>query len=172
MVTYDLRGHGSSTRKYDDEVFVGDLTEDDFDYMVSDLGKIRSAVVSKVQTSGKIGIIGASIGANIGLLEAIDDPFVKTVVLLSPGYDYYVPLSGDEATQFGDRPIFFMAAKEDTHAYDTANRLYKESIAVNGDSSLAVFEGELHGSNLLKGGQGDQGKWAIMHWMKEYVGSK
>jgi len=170
VLTYDLRGHGLSIRKNQEEVFINELTTKDYELMVSDLGKIKSAAVSKVKTSGKIGVIGASIGANTALKEGIDDPFIKTLVLLSPGYTYRVPLTGDDATQFGERPILFMAAKEDIGAHDTSSRLWKESLAEHPDSDFAEFDGNPHGSNLLKGGQGDQGKWAILHWMKRWVG--
>ena len=35
-----------------------------------------------------IGLAGASIGANLALLDAADDPGVMSVALLSPGIDY------------------------------------------------------------------------------------
>lgn len=82
VIAVDFRGHGDSQGEYDD------LTDDDFKLMTRDV----EAAALFLQTEGvaeeNISLVGASIGANLALLYAMEHP-VKNLLLLSPGLSYH-----------------------------------------------------------------------------------
>jgi dienelactone hydrolase len=65
---------------------------------------------------GSIGIAGASFGANLALLDAADDPGVKSVALLSPGLDYNGLRIEAAMKKFGARPALLAGSTKDPYA--------------------------------------------------------
>ncbi len=74
----DLRGHGDSQ---------GSIGPD-FAPMVADVRAARRFLTARSDVNGRIGLLGASLGANLAALEAADDPGVASLALLSPSLDY------------------------------------------------------------------------------------
>ena len=59
-----------------------------------------------------IAIVGASIGANVGLKYAASDPSIKALVLLSPGLDYKGVTTSDSIRKYTN-PIYIVTAGRD-----------------------------------------------------------
>ena len=60
-----------------------------------------------------IGIAGASVGANLAVLDAADDPGVRSIALLSPGIDYRGLRTEAAMKKFGARPALLAGSTKD-----------------------------------------------------------
>ena len=65
---------------------------------------------------GSIGIAGASIGANLAVLDAADDPGVLSIALLSPGIDYRGLRTEAAMKKYGARPALLAGSTKDPYA--------------------------------------------------------
>ena len=72
---------------------------------------------------GSIGIAGASIGANLAVLDAADDPGVLSIALLSPGIDYKGLRTEAAMKKFGVRPALLAGSTKDPYAARTIRHL-------------------------------------------------
>ena len=63
-----------------------------------------------------LGIAGASIGANLAVLDAADDPGVLSIALLSPGIDYKGLRTDAAMKKFGARPALLVGSTKDPYA--------------------------------------------------------
>ena len=72
---------------------------------------------------GGIGIAGASIGANLAVLDAADDPGVTSVALLSPGIDYRGLRIEAAMKKLGARPALLAGSTKDPYAARTIRHL-------------------------------------------------
>ena len=77
---------------------------------------------SEVQ-QGRIGIAGASIGANVALLDAADDPGVASVALLSPGIDYRGLRTEGAMKKYAARPALLAASTRDPYSWRSIRHL-------------------------------------------------
>ena len=64
---------------------------------------------------GSVGIVGASIGANLAVLDAADDPGVLSIALLSPGIDYKGLRTEAAMKKFGARPALLAGSTRDPY---------------------------------------------------------
>lgn len=138
VIAIDLRGHGQSEGNW------RSFSPREFNAMTLDVRAAKEYLVSRGVKPGRIGIVGASIGANIALRYAAEDHDIKTVVLLSPGLDYRGVVTEDAARQL--RSAFFAASEEDTYAYSSTERLY--SLA-EGEKVFERLRGAGHGTEML-----------------------
>jgi pimeloyl-ACP methyl ester carboxylesterase len=74
-------------------------------------------------SADRVGIVGASIGANLALVVAAGDPSVRSIALLSPGLDYFRVRIDGLIEQYGDRPSLLIASEEDQYSADTVRTL-------------------------------------------------
>jgi acetyl esterase/lipase len=65
---------------------------------------------------GMLGIAGASIGANLAVLDAATDPGVTSIALLSPGLDYKGLRIEASMKKFGPRPALLAGSTRDPYA--------------------------------------------------------
>jgi alpha-beta hydrolase superfamily lysophospholipase len=140
VTALDLRGHGQSAsgaldyRNFETEEWLG-CTKD-----------IRAALDYLAgQVEGPYFVIGASIGANLALIEAGDDPRVAGVVLLSPGLDYHGVKPGEYATKYGERPVLLVAAEDDAYSAQSVTTLAELLY----DPELVVYPSGGHGTHLF-----------------------
>ena len=70
-----------------------------------------------------IGIAGASIGANLALLDAADDPGVLSIALLSPGIDYRGLRTEAAMKKYGARPALLAGSTKDPYAARSIRQL-------------------------------------------------
>jgi dienelactone hydrolase len=94
-----------------------------------------------------IGVVGASLGANLALLAAADTPLVRVVAAVSPSLDYRgLRIGQDVMRRIGDRPVWLAASTEDPFALRTLKELASETV-VTREQQLSVEVA--HGTALL-----------------------
>ncbi|HVJ27934.1 MAG TPA: alpha/beta fold hydrolase [Vicinamibacterales bacterium] len=134
----DLRGHGESS---------GTAPGEDHSAMVRDIEAARRhlATRSDVQHS-RIGLAGASLGANLAALEAAADANVASLALLSASLDYRGLRIEAAVRKYGSRPILLVVSDEDGYARRTAEDLKK---AGGGIREVLTLSAAGHGTNML-----------------------
>jgi alpha-beta hydrolase superfamily lysophospholipase len=148
----DLRGHGRSSG-----------SAQDLPPMVQD---VRAAVqwLSARQgvRPGAIGIVGASLGASLALLAAVDLPVVRAIGLVSPSPDYR-GLRTDKSLlkRIGARSIWLAASTEDPLALRTLRDFASEP---SGPREQLVSSAAGHGTTLLRA-DNDVGR-ALVDWLR------
>src|SRR4051812_6556973 len=135
----DLRGHGESGP-------AANPGAADYAAMVLDLRAARRFVAQRpdVQQS-RVGIAGASLGANLAALEASADPTVASLALLSPSLDYR-GLRIEAAARKVTRPMLLVAGDDDPYAARSARDLQK---AGGGPRELLILKQAGHGTAML-----------------------
>lgn len=96
--------------------------------------------------STSIGIAGASIGANLALMDAADDPNVHSVALLSPGIDYRGLRTDAAMKKFGARPALLMGSTKDPYTWRSIKQL--EAVGP-GAREVRLTDAMAHGTVLL-----------------------
>jgi dienelactone hydrolase len=96
--------------------------------------------------AARIGIVGASIGANAALNLAAQEPLVRLTVLLSPGLNYRGVTTEPALRDYGARPLFLAAAEEDLASAQAVRRLAR---VAQGTSVTKLYPGRAHGTDLL-----------------------
>jgi pimeloyl-ACP methyl ester carboxylesterase len=136
VLAIDLRGHGeSSGESYD------------YDAMPVDVATALNWLTNRPEIAAdRIGLVGASIGANLVLNAAGNDTNIKSVILLSPGLDYSGITANAALASYDKRPVMFVAAENDTYSADSARTL--NSLAL-GQHQLQIYPGNDHGTALL-----------------------
>jgi dienelactone hydrolase len=71
----------------------------------------------------RIGMVGASVGANLVLSAASADLTVQSLALLSPGIDYRGVRGDAPMRKYGNRPALLVASLEDPYAARSAREL-------------------------------------------------
>lgn len=134
----DLRGHGDSGG------VAGDAGPPDYSVMVLDLAAARRFVTTRVQ--GRIGIAGASMGANLAALEAAADPAIASLALLSPSLDYRGLRIEAAMHKYGDRPALLVSSDDDPYATRSVKDLEK---AGGGTREPLLLSQAGHGTTML-----------------------
>lgn len=147
----DLRGHGASGgNPAPSRAMAGDVSA-----AVAWLGAQPGA-------AGPIAIVGASLGAGVGLLAAVDAPAVRGVALLSPSLDYRgLRIDASLVRRLDGRPVFLAASARDPYALRTIRDL------VEGDSGPVeqrVSDAPAHGTALLAADPGVES--ALVDWLR------
>ena len=133
----DLRGHGGSGGSAST---LADMTRD-----------VRAAVqwlsTRPSVRPDAIGVVGASLGANLALLTAADQPLVRIVAAVSPSLDYRGVRVGPEVMKrLGDRPVWLGASTDDPFAVRTIHELTADAAGVR-EQHLSPTAA--HGTQLL-----------------------
>lgn len=95
---------------------------------------------------GGIGLAGASVGANIALLDAADDPGVLSVALLSPGLDYKGLRTEAAMKKYGGRSAFLVGSTKDPYAARSIKHL---ATIGPGTREVRLTDSVAHGTVLL-----------------------
>jgi alpha-beta hydrolase superfamily lysophospholipase len=137
----DLRGHGESGGAME-----GGETPD-YSALVRDVSAARRYLASRsdVQQS-RVGIAGASIGANLAVLEAAGDPTVASLALLSPSLDYRGLRIEAAVRKYGARPALLISSDDDPYATRSVHDLQK---AGGGTREAVVLSQAGHGTVML-----------------------
>jgi alpha-beta hydrolase superfamily lysophospholipase len=135
----DLRGHGDSQAWAPGEPA-------DYSALVQDVRAARKflSARSDVQPT-RIGIAGASLGANLAVLEAAGDPAVASLALLSPSLDYR-GLRIETAVRKFAHPILLVASDDDPYALRSCRELQK---AGGGPRELFTASRAGHGTMMV-----------------------
>ena len=134
----DLRGHGESAG-----------SPQDYTGMVQDVRAARRFLSARAEvTPSRIGIAGASIGASLAVLAAVDDPSVASLALLSPSLDYRGLRLESAIKKYGARPALLVASDDDGYAARSVRELQK---AGGGSREVIVLSRAGHGTAMLTG---------------------
>lgn len=140
-IAVDLRGHGeSSVAPTDDGAGVA--------AMVQDVAAARTFLQARPDVQReRIGIAGASLGANLALALAAGDPSIRSLALLSPTLDYRGVRIEQAARKYAPRPMLLVASREDAYAWRTVRELTRGDAAVGRQTLL--LDGAGHGTVML-----------------------
>jgi alpha-beta hydrolase superfamily lysophospholipase len=132
----DLRGHGGSGGN-----------ADDLAKMPLDLRAARAFFDQRSEASlGRVGLAGASLGANIAVLEAADDPAIRSIALFSPGLDYKGVRIEAAMKKYGDRPALLVAGANDPYAMRSVRQL----VTIGGGvRDVRIVDGGGHGTAMF-----------------------
>ncbi len=154
VLALDMRGHGDTGNAQD---WV--LAEDD-------IQRVWRYFVERPEVDGeKTAVIGASIGSNMALIAAANEPAIKTAVLLSPGLIYRGVAIESRMPDMGDRPLFLVASEDDYYSEDTVNKLAETAV---GETQLQIYENAGHGTDMFEP-QPDLTP-LILTWLKQEIG--
>lgn len=152
----DLRGHGESSGTLD----AGEAP--DYSVLVRDIIAARRYLASRsdVQQS-HVGIAGASIGANLAVLEAAGDLTVASLALLSPSLEYRGLRIEAALRKYGSRPALLVSSDDDPYATRSVHDLQK---AGGGTREALVLSRAGHGTVMLARDQ-DLGR-TLVDWFR------
>jgi dienelactone hydrolase len=137
----DLRGHGASG-PLPEGTDLQDLTK-----MMADVKAARAFLATRREVApDRIGFAGASIGANLSVLFAANDPTVRSLALLSPGIDYRGLRPEAALKKYAARPALLVASQEDNYAANAARQL---ATAGPGIRELRILNGAGHGTTMI-----------------------
>jgi len=154
----DFRGHGASSA-----AVPGPDGQPDLSRLVLDVRAARAFLVSRADLVrvSDIGVAGASIGANAAILEAADDPAIKSLALLSPGLNYRSLRTDAAMRQYGARPALLVAGTNDPYALRSVKAL---GVLGGGLRETKTLDNAGHGTTMLKGDL-DLGR-ALVDWFE------
>ena len=137
----DLRGHGAS----DSAPPPGSGSP--HSAMQLDIKAARAFLAARPDViGGRVGLAGASIGANLAVLAAAGDPSVRSLALLSVGLDYRGLRTEAALNRYGSRPALLVARQEDNYAMISMRRLLGHG---TGTREQLVLDGAGHGTVML-----------------------
>ena len=150
----DLRGHGDSAH--------GPVAEaSSYAAMVQDLAAARRFLAARGEVvPSRIGILGASIGANLAVLAAASDPAVASLALLSPSLDYRGLRIEAAARKYGNRPMLLVWSDDDAYARRSVADLQK----TGSPRELVQLSGAGHGTNMLR--RSPDLEYSLLDWFR------
>ena len=158
VLALDFRGHGQSVYREGERV---EWTAfEDWLAAVRDIRAAKGFLEKSGVGMERYAIVGASIGANLGLRWAAGDPAVTGVALLSPGLDYR-GVTVMDALDFYQGRLMLMASTEDVYSADTARQMYQK---YQGEEEIKLYSNAGHGTDLLKGTDGTQ---ILLGWLEK-----
>ena len=135
----DLRGHGDSSH------IRPDPADPDYSVMLKDILAGRRYLGSRSDVlPSRIGLVGASLGANLAALAGADGSFAS-VVLLSPSLDYRGLRIEAAIKKYGKRQLLLVASDDDAYARRSALELKKS----NGAAELLTLNAAGHGTRMF-----------------------
>jgi len=114
---------------------------------------------------GSLGVLGASLGANLAALAAARDPRVRALALLSPSLDHRGVRIEAAMRQYGSRPALLMASLRDPYAARSARTLADKP---PGPRELHWSDVPAHGTQMLARDP-DLGR-ALVEWFQRTLG--
>ena len=148
VVAYDARGHGESTMHDGRRETFESFSDRDFEDMTTDEGAVLDYLRRNgAEKSVPVGLVGASIQSSTGLIYAAKHPEVKALVMLSPGLAYHNIDTATPMKEYGKRPVFIAASREDTTSYDAVGVL---SRLARGPKKVVILSDAGHGAQMFR----------------------
>jgi alpha-beta hydrolase superfamily lysophospholipase len=160
VITFDLRGHGGTAELNPDRPKFRALESGDWQAAQNDIAAAANTLLDAGADETHIGIVGASIGANLAAAFAAPNDVVQALVLISPGEEYRGVTVTAAFEAYGQRPSLLLAAENDTYAAKTARALHASS---EGFCELREYAGTYHGTDLLDAHPAAMG--LILDWL-------
>lgn len=144
VLNIDERGHGES------EAWAGEMgswqefTQADYDKTIYDVEAAVDWIKIRFPDTD-LGIIGASIGANLAMLYgAKHQP--KAVIALSPGINYK-GIKTEIASRNFRNNLLIVASKDDGYSFESSSRLFEMSVAAK--KEFIQYEEAGHGTRMF-----------------------
>jgi alpha-beta hydrolase superfamily lysophospholipase len=134
----DLRGHGESSGARPDGAALGPMLQD----VQAALAFVKA---QGVVATGRVGLAGASAGANLAAMAAGGDKSVRSLVLLSATTDYR-GLKTEAALRRFAGSVLFLAGSNDSYALRSARVLAGSTTFRH----VETFDGAGHGTVMLQ----------------------
>jgi alpha-beta hydrolase superfamily lysophospholipase len=137
VLAIDLRGHGGSK-------LAAPLAEADWPKLVQDV----TAGAAWLRQTGvtEIHLVGAHLGANLGMNAAVTDPTLIDLVLLSPSLNIHGVKVSSTVAPLGTRSLLVATSDDDPMALKTATWLVEQA---SGPKHLATFSRAGTGARML-----------------------
>ncbi|UCH79455.1 MAG: alpha/beta fold hydrolase [Candidatus Coatesbacteria bacterium] len=145
VLALDSRGHGESLNHRGETRRYQDFSDDDHRSSVADVAAAKEFLASRGAEAAKLGLVGASIGANFALNYAAGDGDVRAVVLLSPGLDYHGVTTAEALMAYGERPVYLVASEADSYAAESVGKLHEMA----GHADFQLFTNAGHGTQIF-----------------------
>lgn len=158
-VSVDLRGHGESDGSWQG------FSEDDFRNMIYD-AQAAKGFLRDVYSDIKVSYVGASIGANLAILDSCKSGDVEACVLLSPGLDFHGLKVEDVAEDFSV-PFFMIASENDYYSWSSCEKLDKYFCTPKKKREFMRLEEAGHGTNIFEADPNVQEK--VIQWLEENI---
>jgi alpha-beta hydrolase superfamily lysophospholipase len=151
VLSYDMRGHGESLVVRDGKtIFWDDLTRADYQMLASDLQQAIRFVQSQVNTSSKVYLLGADLGATV-ILDFLSQAPTENhynAILVSPGLDYgELDINKEKLDKLKGRDLLLVSGRDDAYSYFSCQYLI-EHLNLKNNQSKFVWSAR-HGSALL-----------------------
>lgn len=142
----DLAGHGGSEIRNGVRRRYSSFTRDEWLARTGDIASAKARLIQEGADPDRIGIVGASIGANLALLESVRGGGIHSLVLLSPGLDYKGVQTRDVIMGADDTPVLLISSEGDSYSASSCRTLKN---AATGFCELRVYPGSAHGTDIL-----------------------
>lgn len=149
-------------RKQGYTVYAPDLPQEPVSQMLKEVDSHFKYLIGQGVDSNRVALIGESTGANLALWYAGKNPKIKTIILLSPGYRYHVPVSRKEMQQYGTRPVLIITSEYDNEYRSSTEDSMSLLKYAKGRKELKFASGG-HGIGMFDSKVFD---W-IISWLKE-----
>jgi dienelactone hydrolase len=138
----DLRGHGASGTSAD----ASRGTAEELARGALDVQAARAYLATRPDIADRVGIAGASIGANLAIAVASNDRTIRSLALLSPGLDYRGVRTEAAMKKYNERPALIVASQEDAYAVRSARQL---AVTGSGTREVKILADAGHGTVML-----------------------
>ncbi|MCJ7507865.1 MAG: alpha/beta fold hydrolase [candidate division Zixibacteria bacterium] len=149
VLNLDLRGHGKSVKRKEETISYLEPDKVNIRLLPLDVSSALDALQSYMGRVDleRVGVIGASIGANAGLIAAVGNPKIKTMVLISSGLNYHDLMTENAAGRLKDVSVLLIASRGDSYSLSSCQRLY--SAMQLSKKEVKLVQGREHGNELL-----------------------
>ncbi|MFA6091925.1 MAG: alpha/beta fold hydrolase [Elusimicrobiota bacterium] len=157
VLQFDARGHGASGGA----PYSSYRTAQDWLALGQDLDAAIDFLKKNGVPEGRIGLMGASIGANLSLRAALAHPKIPFAVLLSPGWDYRGVESAESFLRF-QKPLLYAASADDPYSAETCRRF---SLSAKNRAALFIQGGSGHGVQMFSGEVNRRFRKELLRWL-------
>ncbi len=146
VISFDMRGHGETEKLNPDSQKYRGFSTDEWKAVLFDIEAAKHTLIYSGVDADRIGVIGASIGANLAAGYGAKSPDVGALVLLSPGKTYKGIRVDQAFAEYGKRPSMLVTGESDRYSSDTCHALHDSA---SGFCELREFPGTHHGTDIL-----------------------
>lgn len=145
-IAIDFRGHGKSTGGPDGYLKFNDL---DHQSSILDVESAFEFLKENGAVKEKISVIGASIGANLGLKLFAENKELQKIVLLSPGINYRGVTAKDLAVKIEKgRSVLILSSKDDGYNEQESEEIFS-LIPIGVKKEKEIYEKAGHGTTIF-----------------------
>jgi dienelactone hydrolase len=140
-LAFDLRGHGDSQGSMP--------AEDKYQTFLQDVTAARRFVASRSDvTPGRIGLLGASLGANLAAMETAQAPGIASLALLSASTDYRGVRIDAALRKYSGR-LLLVYSDDDPYAQRSVKELKKAASGRTSTWETLTLSHAGHGTTML-----------------------